>query len=108
MWAQDRTLGFALREIGEGFELSELIKMPLKCQKNREWKSEGALTTNDGSGWGEGVGRVMEACEHHAEDLRLCPGTLQAWRIVGGGSESSLVLGRFSWSPCGEWIRRGD
>lgn len=36
--------------------------------------------------WGE-VGRVMEACEHQAEELRICPGdTAELWRVPRGGS----------------------
>lgn len=36
--------------------------------------------------WG-GVGRVMEACEHQAEELSLCPGdTAELWRVLKGGS----------------------
>lgn len=49
----------------------------------------------------------METCEHPAVDLRLCPGdTAESWRIVRGGLGSGLVLGRCSWSPGGECIRR--
>lgn len=44
--------------------------MPLKWEKKKLWVEKYRGPDHD-----DGVGRsVMEACEHQAEELRLCPG----------------------------------
>lgn len=52
--------------------------------RKKSWvKSVGDLTTMMVQG---GLGVVMEACEHQAEELRLCPGDiLESWWVLRGG-----------------------